>query len=291
MLDSFIRHLVTERRVSSLTAEAYSRDLLAFEAFVGEKFALSLKDVEPQHVRAFVVFLKEQKMENRSVNRHLSALRTFYKYCLREDFVKKNPAVDIKSLKQPKDIAKFVPEHDMEKVMFEEGDDFPVRRDELLFEMLYQTGMRQAELRGLRDEDIDLHSLYIKVRGKRDKERIVPIGKELAEMIKNYKILRDAQFSERFCVNLIVNDKGHEVSSYFVYKKIKDKLEEVTTISKKSPHVLRHTFATHLLNEGADIRAIQKLLGHSSLGSTQIYTHNTIEKLKDVYKKAHPLGE
>lgn len=291
MLDSFIRHLVTERRVSPLTAEAYSRDLLAFEAFVGEKFALSLKDVEPQHVRAFVVFLKEQKMENRSVNRHLSALRTFYKYCLREDFVKKNPAVDIKSLKQPKDIAKFVPEHDMEKVMFEEGDDFSVRRDELLFEMLYQTGMRQAELRGLRDDDVDLHSLYIKVRGKRDKERIVPIGKELAEMIKNYKILRDAQFSERLSVNLIVNDKGQEVSSYFVYKKIKDKLGEVTTISKKSPHVLRHTFATHLLNEGADIRAIQKLLGHSSLGSTQIYTHNTIEKLKDVYKKAHPLGE
>lgn len=236
--------------------------------------------------------MKEKGLENRSVNRTLSALRSFYRFCLREGKIDKTPMNGVKSLKQPKNIAKFVPEQDIEKVSFDsDDDDFKMCRAEVVFELLYQTGMRQAELRGLKDDDIDTESLTIKVLGKRNKERIIPIGNRLIDVVEKYKKVRDAQYPNRQCVNLIVDNKGGEASPYLIYNIIHNILEEVTTISRKSPHVLRHTFATHLLNGGADIRAIQKLLGHSSLGSTQIYTHNTIEKLKDIYSQAHPLGD
>ena len=292
MLKRFLRYIKTEKRYSNLTVSAYERDLKEFGLYLINIYELDdITKATTQMVRSYIVELKKKGQENRSVNRKMSALRSFYKFCLREESVEVSPMQGIKSLKQPKELAKFVPEHDMEKVSFEGYGDFKVVRDELLFEMLYQTGMRQAELRGLKDSDIDAMSMQLKVLGKRNKERIIPISRQLLEMIENYKIVRDEQFPERGNVILLVNDRGEAMSPTFVYRVVHRILEGVTTLEQKSPHVLRHTFATHLLNEGADIRAIQKILGHSSLSSTQIYTHNTIEQLKEIYQTAHPLGD
>lgn len=292
MSEKFIRYIKTEKRYSNLTALAYERDLKEFESYLINIYAIDdVAKATTQMVRSFVVSLKDKGQESRSINRKMSALRSFYKFCLREGAVETSPMQGIKSLKQPKELAKFVPEHDMEKVSFDDAGDFKVVRDELLFEILYQTGIRQAELRGLKDNDIDKMAMQLKVLGKRNKERIIPISKQLLEMIDNYKNVRDEQFPERGNVMLLVNDRGEAMSPTFVYRTVHRILEGVTTLEQKSPHVLRHTFATHLLNEGADIRAIQKMLGHSSLSSTQIYTHNTIEQLKEIYHTAHPLGD
>jgi len=292
MLERFLRYIQTEKRYSNLTVSAYERDLKECAAHLINIYELDdITKATTEMLRSFFVSLKEKGEENRSINRKMSSLRSFYKFCLREEAIEISPMQGIKSLKQPKELAKFVPEHDMEKVKFEGDGDFKVVRDELLFEMLYQTGMRQAELRGLKDSDIDTVSLHVKVLGKRNKERIIPISRPLLEMITNYKKVRDEQFPERENVNLLVNDRGEAMSPTFVYRQVHKILDGVTTLEQKSPHVLRHTFATHMLNEGADIRAIQKILGHSSLSSTQIYTHNTIEQLKEIYQTAHPLGD
>ena len=292
MLERFLRYIRTEKRYSNLTVSAYERDLTQFETYLINIYKLDdITKATTVMVRSYIVTLKEKGEENRSINRKMSALRSFYKFCLREEAIEVSPMQGIKSLKQPKELAKFVSEHDMKKVRFEGDGDFRLVRDELIFEMLYQTGMRQAELRGLKDGDVDKMTMQIKVLGKRNKERIIPISKLLLDMIENYKNVRDEQFPERDNVMLLVNDRGEVMSPYFVYRVVHKILEGVTTLEQKSPHVLRHTFATHMLNEGADIRAIQKILGHSSLSSTQIYTHNTIEQLKEIYQTAHPLGD
>jgi len=292
MLDRFIRYIETEKRYSIHTVSAYQRDMGQFCIYLIDIYELDdMTKATPEMVRSYIAKLKNEGMENRSINRKISSLRAFYKFCLREKEIKVTPMQGVKSLRRPKELAKFVPQQDMEKVEFGGGDDFKERRDELVFEMLYQTGMRRAELCGLRDPDIVEDTSLVKVHGKRDKERFIPISRELLDMIKKYETLRDIQFPCRSNVSLIVDDKGRSASSSFVYGIVHRILEGVTTLKQKSPHVLRHTFATHLLNEGADIRAIQKLLGHASLGSTQIYTHNTIEQLKEIYQFAHPLGD
>lgn len=292
MLERFIRYIQTEKRYSSLTVSAYKRDLEQFLQYLINIYDVSdITQATGQMVRSYVAYIKKNGLENRSINRKISALRSFYKFCLREKVIAVTPLQGVKSLKQPKELAKFVPEHDMEKVVFEDDGEFSTMRDALVFEILYQTGMRQAELRGLKDSDIDKISMQVKVMGKRNKERIIPISTSLLEMIEKYKKMRDKQFPERCDVVLIVNDNGGAMNPAFVYRIVHKILENVTTLEQKSPHVLRHTFATHLLNEGADIRAIQKMLGHSSLNSTQIYTHNTIEQLKEIYQLSHPLGD
>ena len=292
MLERFIRYIETERRYSVHTVSSYRRDVEQFSTYLINIY--NVDDVlraTTEMVRSYVVSLKEGGMESRSINRKLSSLRSFYRFCLREKEISENPMRGVKSLKQPTELAKFVPEKDIEKIQFSECDDFAVRRDELMFEMLYQTGMRQAELRGLRDDDVSVENCSVKVRGKRNKERVIPIGSDLLEMIERYKKVRGEQFSGEEFVVLVVDDKGRAMNASFVYRKVHEMLQGVTSLRQKSPHVLRHTFATHLLNDGADIRAIQKILGHSSLGSTQIYTHNTIERLKEIYNEAHPLGD
>lgn len=292
MFERFLRYIETEKRYSIHTVSAYRRDLNQFRIYLINIYELDdMTKATGEMVRSYVVRLKNEGFENRSINRKISSLRAFYKFCLREKEITVTPMQSVKSLRRPKELAKFVPEQDIEKVEFAEGDDFRERRDELVFEMLYQTGMRQAELRGLRDSDVGEDTLLIKVHGKRNKERLIPVNRELVEMTVRYKKLRDEQFPENTSVNLIVDDKGRPASATFVYNTVHRILEGVTTLKQKSPHVLRHTFATHLLNEGADIRAIQKLLGHSSLSSTQVYTHNTIDQLKEIYQFAHPLGD
>ena len=292
MVERFLRYIKTEKRYSNLTVSAYERDLKECAAHLINIYELDdITKATTEMLRSFFVSLKEKGEENRSINRKMSSLRSFYKFCLREEAIEISPMQGIKSLKQPKELAKFVPEHDMAKVRFDDDGDFKVVRNELLFEMLYQTGMRQAELRGLKDTDVDAIKLQIKVLGKRNKERIIPISRQLLEMIDNYKKVRDEQFPACENVVLLVNDRGEAMSPTFVYRVVHGILASVTTLEQKSPHVLRHTFATHMLNKGADIRAIQKILGHSSLSSTQIYTHNTIEQLKEIYQTAHPLGD
>ncbi len=292
MIEKFIQYIKSEKRYSEHTIAAYKRDLDQFSFFLEKKYGIKdILSVNSEIVRSYIIDLKDEDLKNRSINRKISSLRSFYNYCLREKQISVTPLFGVKSMKQPKELVKFVPEHDIKKMQFEQNDDFLVRRDEVIFEILYQTGMRQTEMRSLCDDDVNKNSKTIKVHGKRNKDRIIPVGEELLAMIENYIEIRDRQFPNRNSSSLIVDNQGNEASLQFVYGLIHEMLKGITTIEQKSPHVLRHTFATHLLNRGADIRAIQKLLGHSSLNSTQIYTHNTIDKLKDVYKKAHPYGD
>jgi len=290
LIDQFIGYIQAEKRFSVLTVEAYQRDMLQFADFMRTEFEIEdLTQVKTTQVKTFIVHLKEEELVNRSINRKMSTLRTFYKYCLRENLVEKTPMVGIKALKQPKALVKFVTETDINKVSFGDEADFSSVRDHLLFELLYQTGMRQAELRGLTDGDVDKMGMQVKIHGKRNKDRIVPLSREMIVLIDQYKTLRDATFTVK-ADRLLLNDKGEEMSPHYVYNKVHRMLEGVTTLRQKSPHVLRHTFATHLLDEGANLVAIQKLLGHEELATTQIYAHNTIEQLKKIHKQAHPKG-
>ncbi len=290
LIDQFIGYIQAEKRFSVLTVEAYQRDMLQFADFMRTEYDIEdLTQVKTTQVKSFIVHLKSVGLENRSINRKMSTLRTFYKYCLRENLMEKSPMTGVKALKQPKSLVKFVTETDINKVSFGDKADFATVRDHLLFEMLYQTGMRQAELRGLTDGDVDKMGMQVKIHGKRNKDRIVPLSREMIVLIDQYKTLRDATFTVK-ADRLLLNDKGEEMSPSYVYNKVHHMLEGVTTLKQKSPHVLRHTFATHLLDEGASLVAIQKLLGHEDLATTQIYAHNTIEQLKKIHKQAHPKG-
>ena len=291
MVDRFIQYIETEKRYSALTVKAYRRDMDRFALYMKEAYGVrDLSKVNTPMVKSFLVDLKEEGLSNRSINRMVSTLKTFYKFCLREEWVKKSPMTGIRNLKTPKNLVKFVPESDIHKVSFEKDGDYTIKRDELLFELLYQTGIRKAELIGLKDGDVDFGAKRIKVLGKRNKERFIPVGDELLQMVRHYQALRDECFGEGHADRLLLNDKGEAMTPYFVYNKVHRILEAVTSLKQKSPHVLRHTFATHLLDEGASLLAIQKLLGHTELATTQVYAHNTIEQLKKIHQQAHPKG-
>lgn len=239
-------------------------------------------------IRSWIVSLMDAEMDSRSVNRKISSLKTLYRFLLREKITDHNPMLKIVSPKVKKRLPEFVDAKNMEALFNGEmfNDDFEGLRDRLILEILYSTGMRVSELTNLNAEDVDMYNQSVSVTGKRNKQRVIPLTIKLVKAIKEYlKKRKEIKTTEN---NLLITLKGKKMTRILIYKIVNNCLSGVTNIKKRSPHVLRHTFATHMLNNGADINAVKELLGHASLAATQVYTHNTIEKLKSVYKQAHP---
>lgn len=290
LVDFFLSYLQNEKRLSQHTVLAYKIDLLQFQTFL--KFPNSEFDIiqaQYQDIRRWIVQLSENEIDNRSINRKIASLRAFFKFLQIKKKIEVNPVTLVKSLKTAKRLPVYVEEKPMENLFadIEFVEDFEGLRDKLLLEMLYGTGIRLSELINIKVSDVDIFGRKITVLGKRNKHRVIPLHQTLLDLIQKYlKAKRDYFESEHDY--LILTDKHDQLYRVFVQRKVKHYLELVTTISKKSPHVLRHSFATHLLNRGADLNAIKELLGHANLAATQIYTHNSISQLKEVYKKAHP---
>lgn len=291
LLEQFIAYLAKEKRYSKHTADAYRSDLRQFSEFLMADFSWNLDDsaeIGHSHIRSWIVALMEDGISPRSINRKLSSLKSFYKYLLINNVVDSNPLRKIPALKVSKRLPIFL-ESDKVELMFAEvefGEGFIGLRDRLIMELFYGTGIRLSELVELKLENLNLLKREIKVLGKRNKERLVPISHQLVEILEKYLEARP----ESREVFLFLKEDGKKVYSKLIYRLVYKYLSHVTTLSKKSPHVLRHSFATHLLNNGADLFAIKEMLGHESLSATQVYTHNSIEKLKNVYKNTHPRG-
>lgn len=288
---AFLEYLQFEKRYSNHTLISYQNDLEQFFAFLDSQFDSPLiADISPLFVRTWLAEMREEGILPKTINRKISTLKSFYKYLLKVGIVKQSPMATIMVQKVGKRLPSFVSQKDMETlqkhVVF--ADTFKGNTDRLLISLFYATGIRLSELIGLRENHIDFSNRQIKVLGKGNKERIIPVSKELLEEIKNYietKKDNENASEDGFLFN---TEKGKPLYPKYVYKVVHENLAYVTSLQKKSPHVLRHTFATHLTNNGADLNAVKELLGHSSLAATQIYTHNTIDKLKDIFKKAHP---
>ncbi len=291
MTDSFLRYLQYEKRYSTHTIEAYQRDLTQLSEYLSETFEISdFKETDHVHLRGWVVSQIESGVSPRTVNRKIATLKSFFKYLQGREHIASNPATRLKPLKTEKKLPSFVRESEIDTLLdqIEYADNFDGLRDKVILELLYGTGIRLAELIGLKDQDINLFQENIKVLGKRNKERVIPIGKNLVQLIKSYKEKRQLEDFAEMTPYLVVTNTGQQLYPMFVYRIVQKYLQLVTTLSKKSPHVLRHTFATHLLNKGADLNAVKDLLGHTSLAATQVYTHNSMEKLKSVFEQAHP---
>lgn len=290
--ESFIQFIRYEKRYSQNTIIAYEKDLSQFYNFLNQVYQVnSIEQVNHQMIRSWIISLVNDNITSRSVNRKLSALKTYYKYLLKEKIVFENPLLKIIPPKTGKNLPEFVSKEKMDE-LFDEidfGENFIGIRDRLMLEMFYYTGMRLSELVNLTDNDVDIPNQKIKVIGKRNKERIIPFIKSFGNSLLNYKTLRNKEIElDELSNYFFVTEKGKKVYKRLVYRVVNSYLGRVSTLHKKSPHVLRHTFATLMLNNGANLNAIKELLGHSNLSATQIYTHNTIDKLKSIYKQAHP---
>lgn len=292
MIDSFVAYLEYEKRSSPHTVEAYERDLVQLEEFIELSFEQKdLTLVSHRELRAWVIDLVEQGLSTTSVNRKIATLRSYYKFLLRNGKIEQDPTYKLKSLKNPKKLPEFLQEKSIASVLEESvyEDNFQGRRDRIVMEFLYLTGVRLSELIGLRWSDIDLIQDQVKVLGKRKKERIIPITKGLKQNIISYQKVFEETFPKAGQSHyFIVNNSGKKSYPMMVYRIVRQYLDLFAQTSKRSPHVLRHTFATHLLNKGADLNAVKDLLGHANLAATQVYTHNSMEKLKAVFEQAHP---
>ncbi|MBS1937696.1 MAG: tyrosine-type recombinase/integrase [Bacteroidetes bacterium] len=292
VIERFLEHLAYEQRASAHTVAAYRRDLAQFADFLRKELALEdLAGASGKAVRTWMMHLLESGTGARSVNRKLSALRAYYRFARTVGEAGADPTALITPPKTPKRLPEFVAERGMrqllEDVQLPPG--FTGIRDRLMLELLYGTGMRLAELLGLHPEDVDLRRSTVRVLGKRNKERIIPLAAPLAALLRDYLPVR-AALAPPPGTGLLVKPDGKPLPRRTVQTLVKHYLSAVTTQDKKSPHVLRHTFATHLLDHGADLNAVKELLGHANLAATQVYTHNTIEKLKQAHRQAHPRG-
>jgi len=290
--ESFVNYLKFEKRCSSHTVVAYKNDLDQFVQFcievVGE---FNVKKADSKLVRSWIVHLMEKKLSARSVNRKITTVKSFFKYLLKELIVEKNPATYLSLPKIRKKLPNFVEENNLHHLL-DDGFfdiDFKGIRDKLIITLLYGTGIRLAELLLLKDSDFDTKMCLIKVLGKRKKERIIPYPTSINSLFDAYLNIRNIEIGFK-TERLLVTENGKPIYEKLIYRVVKNSLAKVTLLEKKSPHVLRHTYATHLLNKGADLNAVKELLGHANLAATQIYTHTSFERLHDIYKQAHPRG-
>jgi integrase/recombinase XerC len=292
----FIDYLKFEKRYSAHTVRAYSDDLEQFFVFVDSSFGIiPLESVNATFIRSWLAGLKEQKITSKSINRKISSLKSFFKYHLRSGSLIKSPMTGIISPKSGKRLPVYVEEKDMrvltEQIVF--PDTWRGRTERLLIRIFYNTGVRLSELVTLKNNQIDFSGATIRVIGKGNKERIIPVSSTLLEEIALYqkeKLLLPGSKNGKSADTLLINEDGRALYVKYAYLSVRKWLSQVTTMDKKSPHVLRHSFATHLMNHGADLNSVKELLGHSSLAATQLYTHNTIGKLREVHKKSHPRG-
>lgn len=290
MIDSFLDYLKYERNYSEKTIIEYGRDIKQFCDFVQrEEAEFDLRKAIPSQVREWIVYLLDSGNATSSVNRKLSSLRSFYKYLLRKGEVLKDPLRKIIAPKKTRSLPVFLKESDMDRLLDDTdfGEGFAGCRDKLILGVFYATGMRLSELIGMDDKDLDFFSSQLKVTGKRNKQRLIPFGEELKSEMLGYIKKRDEDVLRKTDA-FFVDMTGERLTKAKVYKIVKHNLSKVVTLKKRSPHVLRHTFATTMLNNNAELGAVKELLGHSSLAATEIYTHTTFEELKKVYKQAHP---
>ena len=288
-INQFIHYLKVEKRYSENTLLAYQKDITQFSSFIEQQYELLFSFVKHIHIRSYIVELMNSNISNRSVCRKISSIKSLYKFLKKNDIVSQSPLANVQLPKVSKRLPSFVKQKEIlllgDRSFF--PDDFFGFRDYLMIRLFYQTGMRLSELTNLKDSDINSDS--IKVLGKRNKERLIPISLEFSKLIEQYKMFKNNEF-EKVNEYLIVSDSGNKVYEKFVYRKVNYYIGIVSSIDKKSPHILRHTFATHMLNNGADLNAIKEILGHENLSATQVYTHNSFEKLKNIHEQAHPRG-
>lgn len=289
-LASFLSYLQHERRYSVHTVLAYEADIQQLATFCNETYGLA-SPVEARHfhIRAWVVHLLSNGVSARSVNRKLSSLKSYYKFLLRRQAIAVNPMLKVTGPKTGKKLPVFIQEQHMEQLLAGKsfGTDFVGMRDKLLIELLYHTGIRRSECLGLQWQDVDPYKRTIRVLGKGNKTRFIPLGEALMELLRQYWSLRNETFPESG-THLFLTEKGQKLYPKALYLIVKKYLSTVSQAEKRSPHVLRHSFATHLTDHGADLNAVKSLLGHSSLAATQVYTHTTLERLRQVYESAHP---
>lgn len=288
-LESFLDYLKFEKRYSRHTLLSYQNDLEQFFAYLVSQFeGPALDKITPMFIRSWLAELKEDDMTAKTINRKISSLKSFFKYQLKTGTLKQTPMTTVAAPKISKRLPAFVEEADMGTLFshVEFSDDWKGRTERLVLKLFYSTGMRLSELINLKESQLDPSQGQLKVLGKGNKERILPVSRELMLDLQAY--MSEKPMRMEGVLSLFTNEKGRQLQPRSVYAFVKQHLSQVTTIQKKSPHILRHSFATHLMNNGADLNAVKELLGHSSLAATQVYTHNTIEKLKEVFKKAHP---
>lgn len=291
-IQEFTSYITTEKRFSSHTCSAYNTDLKQFKDFIENELSLkSIQEVSFQEIRSWIFQLFEKGDSSRSVNRKISTLKTFYKFLLRNKYIQVNPIDKVIAPKQSERLPSFVDEGEMMSMftVIEFPDTFEGVRDKTILETFYALGLRLSELINIKLQDIDFYNRSVKVLGKRNKERIIPFGPHLETCLKQYCEIVENNFGKmQQNLPIFVTKKGSKVYPVLIYRVVHKYIEMVSSIEQKSPHVIRHTFATHLLNQGADLNAIKELLGHSSLAATQVYTHTSIGKLKEIYNNAHP---
>lgn len=288
--DSFYQYIQSEKRYSIHTVAAYKSDLCQFGDYLAATYGISADtDISYSVVRSWLASLVDDGLTSRSVNRKLSTLKAYFRYLMKEGLISSNPVSKAVSLSIPSRLPAFASVSEMESILYtpKVDEDFSIRRDLLVIEILYNTGIRLSELISLRLQDVDRGSMTIKVTGKRNKQRIIPVTGQLLDLIDDYLKMREP-IVKAGVREIIITDQGKKAYPVFIYRKVKHYLTLAGVRGVKSPHLLRHTFATHMLNEGADLNAIKEILGHASLAATQVYTHNSIEKLKSIYKLAHP---